>query len=58
MSKAMFFFLAAISFAVTTLVIGIRGVEDWKPLEFALVYYLLVSALWSTYRHRVRPATE
>jgi hypothetical protein len=58
MSKLTFFLLAAISFALTTLVVGIRGVGDWEAYEFVLVYFLLVSALWGTYRHRVRPATE
>ena len=52
MSKATFAILTALGFAVATLAIGIRGVENWEPYEFSFYYVLLGCAAYSVYRRR------
>ncbi|WP_412062375.1 hypothetical protein [Rubrivirga sp. IMCC45206] len=56
MSKATFVLLAALGFAVATLAVGIRGLENWEPYELSGYYFLLAWGASDVYRRRVVPA--
>lgn len=53
MSKTTFAVLTTLGFAVATLAIGIRGVEEWEPYEFSLYYVMLAWAAHEVYRRHV-----
>ncbi|WP_412070333.1 hypothetical protein [Rubrivirga sp. IMCC43871] len=57
MSKATFFLLATLGFAVATVAVGIRGLENWEAYELSGYYFLLAWGASDVYRRRVEPTT-
>ncbi|WP_179271057.1 hypothetical protein [Rubricoccus marinus] len=54
MSKTTFVILTTLAFAVATLAIGIRGIENWEPYELSFYYVALAWAAHDVYRRRVQ----